>query len=47
MKNQASKENVRKNSDPAKAYSLKNGGYLDVSIIHGKGMNFLGNTFKG
>lgn len=30
----------------AKDYSLKNGKFLDEAIIHGKGMNFLGNIFK-
>ena len=46
MKNGMKKESGRKQEQNLKQFCMKNGSYLNVDEIHGKGMNFLGNTFK-
>ncbi len=44
MKMENKKNKERKLTE--KDYSLKNGKFLNEEVIHGKGMNFLGNIFK-
>ena len=39
-------EKSKKVTCEGKEFVQKNGTFLDQSIIHGKGMNFLGNIFK-
>lgn len=43
--NREKKQNVNRELT-VKDYSLKNGKFLDEELIHGKGVNFLGNIFK-
>lgn len=46
MKNVEKNNNVKKQENKKNVYQDKNGVYLSVNEIHGRGLNFFGTNFR-